>query len=324
MTKASGERTALTRLSWPEQSLYGSMPCFLQPLLLLFAALLLAAPPLHAHAKPRPLAIVPPFELGYDLAATRAPRSTCSHDRRFMCTTPYAVTADHLFSGRSATVPTAANDSMQYGPSLAPQFTGKERDAETGLDYFGARYMSAAQGRFTSPDPKLFPDATFDPQSWNKYAYVRNNPLRLVDPNGEDWKDVASGFMNAFNTNQVLGIGRTEGGNSDFRNGQAFGDAASTLQGVAEILIGGGGEVGGVALDATGVGAVAGVPLNIASAAVITHGVAVGGTGLKNLTGALFRNGTDVPNPDGSKGKPDHQAKVEELTGKAKGEAKTG
>ena len=36
--------------------------------------------------------------------------------------------------------------------SVASAFTGKERDAETGLDYFGARYMSAAQGRFTSPD----------------------------------------------------------------------------------------------------------------------------------------------------------------------------
>jgi RHS repeat-associated protein len=39
-----------------------------------------------------------------------------------------------------------------YG-ALVGQFTGKERDAETGLDYFGARYFSSAQGRFTSPDP---------------------------------------------------------------------------------------------------------------------------------------------------------------------------
>lgn len=62
-------------------------------------------------------------------------------------------------------------------------FTGKERDAETGLDYFGARYLSGAQGRFTSPDP-LFIEAKRlpDPQAWNLYAYVRNNPLRLVDP----------------------------------------------------------------------------------------------------------------------------------------------
>ncbi len=57
----------------------------------------------------------------------------------------------------------------------AIQFTGKERDAETGLDYFGARYFSAAQGRVTSPDPIIGrPD---DPQSWNMYAYARNNPL---------------------------------------------------------------------------------------------------------------------------------------------------
>ena len=82
------------------------------------------------------------------------------------------------------------------------RFTGKERDAETGLDYFGARYFSAAQGRFTSPDewqggivdpftgeqveqpgPLPYADIT-DPQTLNKYAYVRNNPLRYVDPDG--------------------------------------------------------------------------------------------------------------------------------------------
>ncbi len=179
---------------------------------------------------------------------------------------------------------------------IRDQFTGKERDAETGLDYFGARYYSGAQGRFTSPDPKLFPDAVYDPQSWNKYGYVRNNPLRLVDPDGEDWKDVAGGFFNAFNTNQVLGFGRTDGGNSDFRTGQAIGDAVSTIQGAVEILIGGGGEGAGLALDATGVGAIAGVPLSVASAGVIAHGVAVGGVGLKNLTGSALgpQNGTTV------------------------------
>ncbi len=63
--------------------------------------------------------------------------------------------------------------------------TGKERDAESNLDYFGARYFSGAQGRFTSADPIHFlPQRLIDPQQWNMYAYVRNNPLRLVDPNG--------------------------------------------------------------------------------------------------------------------------------------------
>ncbi|MBN8733917.1 MAG: RHS repeat-associated core domain-containing protein [Acidobacteria bacterium] len=68
---------------------------------------------------------------------------------------------------------------------VAIKFTGKERDAETGLDYFGARYMSAAQGRFTSPDPKLFSTRTIgNPQKWNRYAYVLNNPLVFIDPDG--------------------------------------------------------------------------------------------------------------------------------------------
>jgi RHS repeat-associated protein len=62
---------------------------------------------------------------------------------------------------------------------------GKERDAETGLDYFGARYFSGAQGRFTSPDPLgIMKQKMLDPQQWNMYAYVRNNPLRLIDPSG--------------------------------------------------------------------------------------------------------------------------------------------
>jgi RHS repeat-associated protein len=63
-------------------------------------------------------------------------------------------------------------------------FTGKERDAETGLDYFDARYFSGAQGRFTSPDRPQLDQHAEDPQSWNLYSYVRNNPLRFIDPTG--------------------------------------------------------------------------------------------------------------------------------------------
>jgi RHS repeat-associated protein len=64
------------------------------------------------------------------------------------------------------------------------KFTSKKRDAETGLDYFGARYMSSAQGRFTSPDPLLNSAKPWEPQSWNRYSYVDNNPLRFTDPYG--------------------------------------------------------------------------------------------------------------------------------------------
>jgi len=63
-------------------------------------------------------------------------------------------------------------------------FTGKERDSETGLDYFGARYFSGAQGRFISPDPLMASAHASNPQTWNRYSYALNNPLRFVDPDG--------------------------------------------------------------------------------------------------------------------------------------------
>jgi RHS repeat-associated protein/uncharacterized repeat protein (TIGR01451 family) len=61
-------------------------------------------------------------------------------------------------------------------------FTGQKLDKGSGLLYYGARYYDAALGMFISPDP-LIPDPS-DPQSLNRYAYVRNNPLRCIDPSG--------------------------------------------------------------------------------------------------------------------------------------------
>src|SRR5205807_8605736 len=70
------------------------------------------------------------------------------------------------------------------GDSNHYKFTGKERDSETGLDYFGARYLSNSMGRFVTPDPLLNSGKPWDPQSWNRYSYVLNNPLRYTDPTG--------------------------------------------------------------------------------------------------------------------------------------------
>jgi RHS repeat-associated protein len=64
-------------------------------------------------------------------------------------------------------------------------FTGKERDSESGLDNFGARYDASSLGRFMSPDP--MGGHRQDPQTLNRYAYVRNNPLSLTDPTGLDF-----------------------------------------------------------------------------------------------------------------------------------------
>lgn len=71
------------------------------------------------------------------------------------------------------------------GGGLPTKFTGKERDSETGLDYFGARYYGSNDGRFTTVDPVLAVNAALaDPQRWNRYAYGRSNPLRYFDPTG--------------------------------------------------------------------------------------------------------------------------------------------
>jgi RHS repeat-associated protein len=73
------------------------------------------------------------------------------------------------------------------------QFTGKERDAETGLDYFGARYFRAHSGRFTSVDPVLNVGAALtDPQQWNRYGYALNNPFVFIDPDGRDVRMVVN------------------------------------------------------------------------------------------------------------------------------------
>ena len=114
---------------------------------------------------------------------------------------------DALGSVRAITDQTGAvlerHDYLPFGEEWNPQpttdprkFTGKERDTETGYDYFGARYLSAKTARFTTTDPAFtLADNLVDPQRWNKYAYVRNNPMSRVDPDGRDavWINNANG-----------------------------------------------------------------------------------------------------------------------------------
>jgi RHS repeat-associated protein len=105
---------------------------------------------------------------------------------------------DHLGTSRVVTDATGTtlddSDFYPFGgerPAITPssgntyKFTGKERDAESGLDNFGARYNSSAMGRFMSPDP--FGGHQEDPQTLNEYSYVGNNPLNLTDPTGLDF-----------------------------------------------------------------------------------------------------------------------------------------
>jgi RHS repeat-associated protein len=141
------------------------------------------------------------------LAATIEPSALNSNGTRY-------VTPDHLGSPRvitnSAASVVSRHDYMPFGDEigagvggrtvgmgfgvaegLRKKFTSHERDTETGLDYMQARYFRSTHGRFTSADPLLASGESHYPQTWNRYAYVLNNPLRLIDPTGLD--DVEAG-----------------------------------------------------------------------------------------------------------------------------------
>jgi len=117
------------------------------------------------------------------------------------------TTADHLGSPRVVTNSSAGvvsrHDYMPFGEELGSgvggrttgmgfsvgdgvrqKFTSKERDIEIGFDYFNARYYASVQGRFSSADDFSRDSDLADAQSWNKYSFVRNNPLRFFDPTG--------------------------------------------------------------------------------------------------------------------------------------------
>jgi RHS repeat-associated protein len=81
--------------------------------------------------------------------------------------------------------------------ACASRFTGKERDTESGLDYFGARYYASSMGRWMSPDysdgPVAVPFGDLgDPQSLNLYGYVGNSPLTSLDEDGHCYGQQAS------------------------------------------------------------------------------------------------------------------------------------
>jgi RHS repeat-associated protein len=91
------------------------------------------------------------------------------------------------------------------------RFTGKERDAESGNDYFESRYYASAMGRFMSPDDPFVGQHESDPQSWNLYAYARNNPLTNTDPDGHDCvngSNASNGTVSYISTSNAADCGK--------------------------------------------------------------------------------------------------------------------
>jgi RHS repeat-associated protein len=160
--------------------------------------------------------------------------------------TTYFVHKDHLGSTRLVTSSSGSVcDSMDYlpfgeqitgGSCATHKFTGKERDTETastsggtdGLDNFGARYYSSSLGHFMSPDPGNAGAANDDPQSWNAFSYVRNNPLNFTDPTGAVFCRPANDDEQAQGLTLVCDVSNSQYVNSDKDQQAAYDKAGYT------------------------------------------------------------------------------------------------
>jgi RHS repeat-associated protein len=135
---------------------------------------------------------------------------------------------DYLPFGEEIVPPTGGRTTaMGYagGDGVRQQFTSKERDLETGLDYFSARYYSPVQGRFTSGDEPLIDQKPSSPQSWNLYAYSANNPVRFTDPDGLAHWDKTGHFVGDYNGEynsdlEAVWVKTKKGGYWDFEWGR--------------------------------------------------------------------------------------------------------
>ena len=156
----------------------------------------------HTHTRPAPRCSAQLSRLGltWQLAAEYTngsagtpPCQTCYLSKDHLGNTRLVtdgsanVIARHDFTPFGEEIPAGyAARTKQWGAfdGVRQKFTGQEHDEENQFDFFQARYLSAAQQRFLSPDPGNAGADPFNPQSWNAYAYVLNNPLNAIDPFG--------------------------------------------------------------------------------------------------------------------------------------------
>ncbi|HEY0760236.1 MAG TPA: RHS repeat-associated core domain-containing protein [Acidisarcina sp.] len=172
----------------------------------------------------------------------------------------YYIVPDQVGSSR-ATVDTNGNKTVtDYYPfgsyidppptSLEQQFTGKERDAESGLDHFEFRSYASTMGRWMLPDPRGNSVADFaNPQSWNMYSYVLNNPLKYVDPFGLDCaylNDAGNGIESSDRSSSIGECGKTGGYwvsgavntlNVDSNGGYHFGNNSVGADGTLQVTV---------------------------------------------------------------------------------------
>jgi RHS repeat-associated protein len=184
--------------------------------------------------------------------------------------------------------------SQQSAASVVPARGAGPANARS---YFGARYYRAGIGRFTTIDPELNVNAALlDPQRWNRYAYVRNNPLRFTDPDGRDIRDFISGALNALGSNMSWGlVPRQATGDLSYQAGQILGDVAALAlaagegtAGLGAVATGGGLTVlSPAAGPAMVVVAPTGAGVAVVGGAAVVHSVGVGAVATQQLMGRV-------------------------------------
>jgi RHS repeat-associated protein len=122
-----------------------------------------------------------------------SPRAWTDDSGNLVARHDYLPFGKELFAGYGTRTTDRGYASNTQADGQRKQFEGAVRDPETGLDLMGARYYASAQGRFTSADPLLASGQPSNPQSWNRYSFVLNRPLNLIDPSG--MKSVLPTFM---------------------------------------------------------------------------------------------------------------------------------
>ena len=116
--------------------------------------------------------------------------------------------------------------SPQASFQVSRRFTGQVFDAESGLYYYNARYYDPELGRFIQPDDTI-PDLG-NPQSYNRYSYCVNNPLRYTDPTGHSFEDYvlgATGLAGFVASSRADAWSQTVGGRSGNLGFKSFADA---------------------------------------------------------------------------------------------------
>ncbi len=134
-------------------------------------------------------------------------RETLTASGSYRALSPYGETLPSETTGSPCALPQPIPNSKFLIPNWSYTFSAKERDPETGLSYFGARYYNSDLNIWLSVDPMSDKYPSLSP-----YVYCANNPVRLVDPNGEEvyilGDDVAAALEQLQNqTNLKLSIG---------------------------------------------------------------------------------------------------------------------